>query len=51
MNRRFFWGGLVLVIGIILLLEALGIISGNIWRYMWAVLLIVIGVGIMFPDR
>ncbi|MFA5097339.1 MAG: DUF5668 domain-containing protein [Candidatus Margulisiibacteriota bacterium] len=51
MNKRYFWGGLVLLIGAILLLEAMGILSGNIWRYLWAILLIVIGFGIMFPDK
>lgn len=51
MNRRFFWGGLVIVIGCVTLLQAAGIISGNIWGYFWAILLILIGLGILFPER
>ncbi len=51
MGRRFFWGGLVLFIGFVMLLEAAGLISGNIWRFFWAFLLILIGVSILFPDK
>lgn len=51
MNRRIFWGLLVVLIGVIMLLEAAGIVTGNIWRYLWALLLIMIGIGIMFPER
>ena len=51
MDRRIFWGGLVIVIGIVSLLQAAGIIGGNIWAYFWALLLIVVGLGILFPER
>lgn len=51
MSRKYFWGGLVIILGLILLLEAAGLISGNIWRYFWAILLVIIGLGIMFPDK
>ncbi|MCX5749716.1 MAG: DUF5668 domain-containing protein [Candidatus Saganbacteria bacterium] len=51
MNRRVFWGSLVILIGIILLLEAAGIVTGNIWRYFWAVLLVLIGIGILVPEK
>lgn len=51
MNKRIFWGGFVVAIGVILFLEAAGIVSGNIWRYIWAIILILIGIGIMFPER
>ena len=51
MSRRYFWGGLVILLGVILFLEAMGLIAGNIWRYFWAILLVIIGLGIMFPDK
>lgn len=51
MNRRIFWGSLVILIGLILFLEASGIVTGNIWRYFWAVLLILIGIGILVPEK
>jgi hypothetical protein len=51
MNRRYFWGGFVVLIGALLFLEAAGLVTGNIWRYMWAVILVLIGIGIMFPER
>ena len=51
MNRRIFWGGFVILIGTTVLLEAMGLINGNIWKYVWALLLILVGIGIMFPDR
>ncbi len=51
MGRKYFWGGLVIILGLILFLEAAGLITGNIWRYFWAILLVIIGLGIMFPDK
>lgn len=51
MNRRYFWGGFVVLIGALLFLEAAGLVTGNIWRYMWAVVLVLVGIGIMFPER
>ena len=51
MNRRLFWGSLVILIGLIMFLEAAGIVTGNIWRYFWAVLLVLIGIGILVPEK
>ena len=45
------FGLALLLFGIILLLEKLGIISGSIWGYFWPILLIVIGLGIIFGRR
>jgi len=50
MSRRYFWGATVLLIGLILLLQAMGFLPGNIWTYFWAIILILIGVGILFPN-
>lgn len=44
--------GLILVIlGILFLLEEMGIIDGNFWGYFWPVILIVVGISIMRKDR
>jgi len=51
MNKRFFWGGLVVLIGALMLLEAAGLLSGNIWKYFWGLVLLFIGIGIIFPDK
>ena len=41
--------GLILVaVGIIALLGALGIITGSYWSYFWPILLIIIGLAFLF---
>jgi len=42
-----FLGIVFLIIGIVLLLQLLGIITGNIWGFFWALLLIVAGLKMM----
>ena len=37
------FGVILVVIGILLLLEKMGIITGNFWDYLWPVVIIVIG--------
>jgi hypothetical protein len=39
-----FWGGLLVLAGILLLLQNLGIITGNIWGIIWPLILIFFGV-------
>ena len=44
--------GLVLVIiGGVALAVRLGLIQGSIWGYVWPILLIALGVGILWPRR
>lgn len=44
--------GLILVIlGVLFLLQQMGIISGDFWGYFWAIVLIVVGFGIMNKDK
>ncbi len=45
------FGAAVLLFGIILLLNKLGIISGSVWGYFWPILLILVGLGIIFGRR
>ena len=49
MSGKIVWGSLILLVGIVLLLEAAGIISGSIWKYFWAIFLILIGLAVIFP--
>ncbi len=51
MNGKIIWGMLVLLVGVVLLLEALGVITGSIWKYFWALFLILIGLSMLFPRR
>lgn len=37
------FGTIILVIGIALLLQAMGILSGSVWSFFWALLFICIG--------
>ena len=44
MNRqRLFWGLLIIFVGIILLMNTLGILQVNIWAVFWPFILVVIG--------
>ncbi len=43
-----FWGTILLIIGLLLLFSNLGIIAIEIWSAIWAVLLIVVGLGILW---
>jgi hypothetical protein len=43
-----FWGVILLLIGLLLLLSNLGIIAVNVWGAVWAVVLIALGVGILW---
>jgi hypothetical protein len=43
-----FWGIIILLVGLLLLLSNLGIIAVNVWGAVWAVVLIALGVGILY---
>ena len=44
--------GLVLVIlGILFILEEMGIIEGNFWGYFWPIILIIVGLNLMNKDK
>ncbi len=46
-----FLGILLLLLGILMLLEEAGLISGDAWDYMLPVGLIALGVSMVFKDR
>ena len=41
------WGGAVFIVGVFFLLHNFGVIHGNIWRFLWPGILIMIGVGML----
>lgn len=41
------WGGMVALIGTIFLLDNLGYLPGRVWNYIWPVILITVGVGML----
>jgi hypothetical protein len=43
-----FWGVVLLVLGLLLLLGNLGIVAVNVWGAVWAVVLIALGLGILW---
>lgn len=42
-----FWGSLIIVIGLIILLKNLGIITAGVWSILWPLLLIMFGVSLL----
>jgi len=40
-------GGVMVFVGMIFLLENLGLIHGNVWRYLWPIVLIAVGLGML----
>jgi hypothetical protein len=43
-----FFGLVLLAIGVIWLLEKLGVLTGSIWGYVWPTVLIIIGLSFIF---
>lgn len=41
------WGGIVFAVGMVFLLSNFGIIRGDIWRFLWPAVLIMIGLGML----
>jgi len=41
------WGGAVFTVGVIFLLSNFGVIHGNIWRFLWPGILIMVGLGML----
>lgn len=50
MRARTFWGLLIIGIGAVLLLERLGILPGNIWSYVWPLVLIAFGTVVLLAS-
>lgn len=50
-NRRLTWGGFLILLGVLFLLDALNIINFNIWGLFWPLLLILLGLQILMRSR
>jgi hypothetical protein len=46
-----FIGFLILLIGVLMLLDQLGIIHGNFWSYFWPGALIALGISLIVKNR
>ncbi|MBT3413024.1 MAG: hypothetical protein HOJ15_00150 [Candidatus Jacksonbacteria bacterium] len=46
-ENRPLWGWIIVTIGIVFLLQALGIVPSSIWSYVWPILVIIAGVQII----
>jgi len=50
-RRRLFWGGALLILGLLLLLENLGLLPFSAWAIFWPLLLIFLGIGLLLRFR
>ena len=50
-NRNIFWGLVVLLVGVLLLLNTLGFLPFSVWQIFWPVMLILAGLWFLFGSR
>ena len=43
-----FWGFVLILLGILMVAERMGIIYGGVWDYFWPIILIAIGASMIF---
>lgn len=46
-----FVGLVILALGVLFLLENLGVLTGDIWEYLWPVAIIALGISILVKKR
>ena len=46
-----FFGVLLIVMGILMLLDQIGVIYGDWWDYFWPTVIVAIGVSMIFKDK
>ncbi|HOP06164.1 MAG TPA: DUF5668 domain-containing protein [candidate division Zixibacteria bacterium] len=53
MNRRsaMFWGLLLVLLGILMLLDQFNIIRGDMWDYFWPLAIIALGISMVFKNK
>jgi hypothetical protein len=51
--RRFlmFFGVLLIIMGVLMLLDQLGVLPGDMWDYFWPTVIMAIGVSMIFKDK
>ncbi|MCL4465322.1 MAG: cell wall-active antibiotics response protein [Chloroflexi bacterium] len=47
----YFWGALLVLVGVLLLLSNFGLLASDSWNYLWPLLLIILGVWALFAPR
>ncbi len=50
-KQGLFWGSVILLLGVLLLLQTLGLVSFNVWPVFWALVLIFLGVWFLLRSR
>lgn len=50
-TNRLFWGLVIILLGVLLLLQSLGILPWNAWAYFWPLFLILLGVWFLFGPK
>lgn len=50
-RQGLFWGSVILLLGVLLLLQTLGLLSFNVWPIFWALFLIFLGVWFLIRSR
>ncbi len=46
-----FFGLVILALGVLFLLQNLGVLYGDIWKYLWPVAIIALGISILIKKR
>ncbi len=46
-----FFGFVILALGVLFLLRNLGVVSGDIWDFLWPIAVIALGISILFKKR
>jgi len=46
-RNRLFWGAIIVIFGVLLLLENLGLLTVNVWGLIWPVILIILGLRVL----
>jgi hypothetical protein len=51
MRARYFWPTILILAGVVFLLSNLGLLPGSAWGWVWALVLILVGVSMLWPAR
>ena len=46
-----FWGLLLVLLGVLMLMEQFGVIRGDMWDYFWPLALIALGISMVFRHK
>jgi hypothetical protein len=44
-------GIIIIIIGLVFLLQSLGLITGSVWQIIWPILIIIAGLGIICKEK